>query len=166
MQEYYLGMLDKAHKLKLSAYYNEQAKNPNRKIQIPIKRIEGVNMPYLEIEMTDGTMCDIYNKPRLIKVLYVCYKHGKHDIYSLKETITCEYEAIVLSPILCDHPDYKPPDTGENEIICKPVNNSPKKPRSLLEMETESKIMQHSRTKVQKVYNICISFFPTNPSYF
>ncbi|XP_011343381.1 endoplasmic reticulum lectin 1 isoform X3 [Ooceraea biroi] len=150
MQEYYLGMLDKAQKLKLSAYYDEQAKNPNRKIQIPIKRIEGISMPYVEIEMTDGTMCDLYNKPRLIKVLYVCYKHGKHDIYSLKETVTCEYEAIVLSPILCDHPDYKPPDTGENAITCQPVSNAPKKPRSLIAMEVESLKMRQSRVNLQK----------------
>jgi endoplasmic reticulum lectin 1 len=165
MQEYYLGIWDKKQKQKLSAYY-EQSKKPNKKIQAPIKRIEGISLPYVEIKMTDGTMCDIYNKPRLIKVLYVCYKHGKHDIYSLKETMTCEYEAIVLSPILCDHPDYKPPDTGENQIICQPTENAPKKPRSLMAMEAESAKMRQSRVNLQKVYNICISFFPTNLFYF
>ncbi|KYN00008.1 Endoplasmic reticulum lectin 1 [Cyphomyrmex costatus] len=156
MQEYYLGTLDKAHRVKLSAYYDEQAKNPNRKLNIPIKKVDGINMPYVEIEMTDGTMCDLNNKPRTVKVLYVCYKHGKHDVYSLKETMSCEYEAIVLSPVLCNHPDYKPQDTGENQITCQPVDNAPKKPKSLMMMELESlKIRQQARDdKLQKVFAI------------
>ncbi|XP_011268782.1 endoplasmic reticulum lectin 1 isoform X1 [Camponotus floridanus] len=157
MQEYYLGTLDKAQKLKLLAYYNEQANDPNRKLNIPTKKIDGINMPYLEIEMIDGTMCDLNNKPRIIRVLYVCYKHGKHDVYSLKETMTCEYEAIVLSPVLCNHPDYKPPDTGENEITCQPVGNkTPKKPKSLMLMEYESVKTRHQQRddKQQKVYAI------------
>lgn len=157
LQEYYLGTLDKAYKMKLSAFYDEQAKNPNRKLNIPIKKIDGINMPYIEIEMTDGTVCDLNNKPRIIKVLYVCYKHGKHDIYSLKETVSCEYEAIVLSPVLCDHPDYKPQDTGENEITCQPVDKAPKKPKSLMAMELESLKMRHQQMrddKQQKVYAI------------
>lgn len=157
MQEYYLGTLDKAQKMKLSTYYDEQAKNPNRKLNIPIKKIDGINMPYVEIEMTDGTMCDLNNKPRIIRVLYVCYKHGKHDVYSLKETMTCEYEAIVLSPVLCAHPDYKPSDTGENEITCQPVDSAPKKPKSLMMMEQESLKMRHQQArddKQQKVYAI------------
>ncbi|XP_071636643.1 endoplasmic reticulum lectin 1 isoform X2 [Temnothorax longispinosus] len=147
MQEYYLGTLDTEQKAKLLAYYNEQAKNPNRKSNIPIKKIDGINMPYLEIEMTDGTMCDLNNKPRIIKVLYVCYKHGKHDVYSLKETMSCEYEAIVLSPVLCNHPDYKPQDTGENEITCLPVDNAPRKPKSLMVMELDSLKMRHQQAR-------------------
>ncbi|XP_014479624.1 PREDICTED: endoplasmic reticulum lectin 1 isoform X1 [Dinoponera quadriceps] len=157
MQEYYLGTLDKAQKMKLSAAYDEQAKNPNRKLNIPIKKIDGINMPYVEVEMTDGTICDLNNKPRSIKVLYICYKHGKHDVYSLKETVSCEYEAIILSPVLCTHPDYKPQDTGENEITCLPVGNAPKKPKSLMSMELESLKMRHQQTrdeKQQKVYAI------------
>ncbi|XP_029178279.1 endoplasmic reticulum lectin 1 isoform X1 [Nylanderia fulva] len=158
IQEYYLGTLDKAQKAKLSAYYDEQAKNPNKKLNIPIKKIDGINMPYVEIEMHDGTTCDLNNKARIIKVLYVCYKHGKHDVYSLKETMTCEYEAIVLSPVLCSHPDYKPQDTGENEITCQPVDNAPKKPKSLMLMELESIKTRHQQQvrddKQQKVYAI------------
>ncbi|XP_077259788.1 endoplasmic reticulum lectin 1 isoform X2 [Temnothorax americanus] len=147
MQEYYLGTLDTEQKAKLLAYYNERAKNPNGKSNIPIKKIDGINMPYLEIEMTDGTMCDLNNKPRIIKVLYVCYKHGKHDVYSLKETVSCEYEAIVLSPVLCNHPDYKPQDTGENEITCLPVDNAPRKPKSLMAMELDSLKMRHQQAR-------------------
>lgn len=150
MQEYYLGTLDTAQKSKLSTYYDEQTNDPNKKLNIPIKKIDGINMPYVEVEMIGGTMCDLNNKPRTIKVLYVCYKHGKHDVYSLKETMTCEYEAIVLSPVLCNHPDYKPQDTGENEITCQSVGNAPKKPKSLMLMELESIKTRHQQTRDDK----------------
>ncbi|XP_046739342.1 endoplasmic reticulum lectin 1 isoform X2 [Diprion similis] len=157
VQEYYLGTFDKSQKAKLSAEYDEHAKNPNRKAQIPVKKVDNINMPYVEIEMTDGTVCDLTNKPRMIRVLYVCYQHGKHEVFSLKETSSCEYEAVVLSPLLCTHPDYKPQETGENVIDCKPVDNSPKKPRSLVALEAESLKLRHEKVtdeKPQKVYAI------------
>jgi endoplasmic reticulum lectin 1 len=75
--------------------------------EVPVKKIDGLNMPYLQINMSDGTLCDLNGKPRLTRVLYVCYNHNKHDIFSLKETSICEYEVIVLSPPLCQHPKYK-----------------------------------------------------------
>ncbi len=81
--------------------------NPDFKSQIPTKKIDGVNMPYLQINMTDGTFCDLNGNNRMTRVLYVCYPLGKHEIYSLEETSTCEYEIVVLSPNLCEHPDYK-----------------------------------------------------------
>ena len=102
----------------------------------------------MEVEMTYGTLCDLNDKPRSTKVLYVCYENGKQDIYSLKETSTCEYEAIVLTPVLCRHPDYKPQDTGENEINCKPLENAPKKPKALAAMEIESLKLRHQKVSV------------------
>ncbi|KAK2575733.1 hypothetical protein KPH14_012121 [Odynerus spinipes] len=144
-QEYYLGLFEKSQSFKLSAEYSELEKNPNRKAEIPVKKVDGINMPYVEIKMSDGTVCDLNNKPRMIRVLYVCYQHGKHEIFSLKETSSCEYEAIVLSPLLCYHPDYKPQDSGENEIECRPVESAPKKPRALVAMEMESLKLRHQK---------------------
>lgn len=74
---------------------------------VPVKKIDGLNMPYLQVNMSDGTLCDLNGKPRLTRVLYVCYSHGKNDIFSLKETSICEYEVVILSPLLCQHPKYK-----------------------------------------------------------
>lgn len=71
------------------------------------KKIEGINLPYLEMNMTDGTMCDLTGRPRHTSVLYVCYNHGKHDFYSLKEVSSCHYEVIIISSLLCLHPHYK-----------------------------------------------------------
>jgi endoplasmic reticulum lectin 1 len=81
--------------------------NPDYRSQIPTKKIDGVNMPYLQVNMTDGTKCDLNEQTRTTRVLYVCYPFGKHEIYSLEETSTCEYEIVVLSQNLCNHPDFK-----------------------------------------------------------
>ncbi|XP_035732808.1 endoplasmic reticulum lectin 1-like isoform X1 [Vespa mandarinia] len=154
-QEYYLGNFDKSQNFKLSVEYDELAKNSDKKSEIPVKKVDGINMPYVEIKMGDGTLCDISSKPRMIRVLYVCYQHGKHEIFSLKETSSCEYEAIVLSPLLCYHPDYKPQDSKENEIECRAVDNTPKKPRALVAMEMESLKLRHQKdNKLQKIYAI------------
>ncbi|XP_017877902.1 endoplasmic reticulum lectin 1 isoform X2 [Ceratina calcarata] len=136
--EYYLGTFDRLQEMKLLAEYTEKEANRNRKTEIPVKKVDGINMPYVEVEMGDGTVCDVTNKPRKIKVIYVCYKHGKHELFSVEEPISCEYEVIVLSPWLCVHPDYKPQATGKNEINCHPIEKAPTKPRSLIAMEMES----------------------------
>jgi endoplasmic reticulum lectin 1 len=81
--------------------------SPDYKSQLPIKRIEGVNMPALQLNMSDGTLCDLNGEPRNTRVLYVCDARGKHELYSLEEISTCEYEIVVLSPLLCEHPDFK-----------------------------------------------------------
>ncbi|CAL7934550.1 unnamed protein product [Xylocopa violacea] len=156
-QEYYLGTFDKLQELKLLAEYTEREANPSRKADIPVKKVDGINMPYVEIEMGDGTVCDLNNKPRKIKVLYVCYRHGKHELFSIEEPSSCEYEVIVLSPWLCNHPDYNPQATGENEINCYPLKNAADKPRSLIAMEIESMKLRYQKVtdeKLQEVYAI------------
>lgn len=70
----------------------------------PTKKIEGMAMPYYEVTMTEGTMCDLTKLPRRSRVLYVCYPKGRNEIYSFKEISTCEYEIVVLSSLLCSHP--------------------------------------------------------------
>lgn len=57
-----------------------------------------------EVEMVEGTLCDLNNEPRFKRV---CYAHAKHEIYSLKETLTCNYEFVVLTPNPCLHPKYE-----------------------------------------------------------
>ncbi|XP_031845560.1 endoplasmic reticulum lectin 1 isoform X2 [Nomia melanderi] len=145
IQEYTLGTFNKLQEIKLLAKYDERDLKPNRKAEIPVIKVDGINMPYVEVEMGDGTVCDISNKPRKIKVQYVCYTHVRHDLFSVEEPKSCEYEAIVLTHLLCHHPDYKPHGIGGNEINCLPVDNAPKKPRALIAMEKESKILRHQK---------------------
>lgn len=144
-----MGTFQKVEEFHLFAEYELRDKT-SKKADIPVKKVDGINMPYVEIEMGDGTVCNLNNKPRKVKVLYVCYQHGKHELFSLEETSTCEYEIVVLSPLLCSHPDYKPQDTGENEINCLPVDNAPKKPRSLIAMEIESLKLRHQKVTVKQ----------------
>ncbi|KAJ2950200.1 hypothetical protein O0L34_g11561 [Tuta absoluta] len=141
-QEYYLGhwKIEKQMKFEADAAAAQEAKEPLKTI-----KVEGMPLPYVEMVMDEGTICDLSGKPRITRVLYVCYTHGKHEVYSFKETSTCEYEIIILSPLLCTHPQFKPKEVSENIIDCIPVGDSPKKPRNLLKQEVESmKLHQQS----------------------
>lgn len=135
MQEYFLGKWTKEKTTELSEKFAEAAKNGEKFKTI---RIDGVNLPYLEMEMSDGTMCDLNGQPRLTNVQYVCYPHGKNEVYSLKETSTCNYEVVILTPTLCLHPAFNPKEASDNAINCVPIDGAPPKPRSLLMMEVEN----------------------------
>lgn len=113
LQEYYLGRWNKDHfRVLVDKARTNSDEHTSSSVSAPVKKIDGVNLPYLELEMSNGTLCDLNERPRSTKLLYVCYQHGKHEVYSLKETATCVYEVIVLSPLLCAHPKYAPTDTG------------------------------------------------------
>ncbi|XP_049868358.1 endoplasmic reticulum lectin 1 isoform X2 [Pectinophora gossypiella] len=144
-QEYYLGHwgIDKQMKLE-----NEMKAAKEAKALPKTTKVEGTALPYVEMVMEDGTICDLSGKPRMTRVLYVCYSHGKHEVYSFKETSTCEYEIIILSPLLCEHPQFKPKEVSENIIECLPVGDAPKKPRSLLKMEVESLRFHHQSIRL------------------
>jgi len=113
------------------------------------KRVESMNMPYYELVMTGGTLCDLSGLPRKTRVLYVCYPSGHHEVFSLEETSTCEYEVLVLSPLLCKHPDYRAESAQEKEIRCVPQKNNEVKPRDLETMEKEN---DDHRTKYASAY--------------
>lgn len=100
------------------------------------------------MEMTDGTVCDLNNEARMTKILYVCFTHGKNEVYSLKETSSCNYEVVILTQALCIHPKYRPQETGENLINCLPLDESPKRPRSLMAMEVEGLKMRYQKLAV------------------
>lgn len=146
LQEYYLGKWNKQKTIELR---DKLEKSKDEKLRY--KRIDGINLAYFEVEMTDGTLCDLNNEPRVTRVLYVCYAHGKNEIYSLKETSTCNYEIVVLTPSLCLHPKYKLQETTENSINCIPLDNAPKKPKSLLAMEVESMKLRYQKLMVSSI---------------
>ncbi|XP_055711387.1 endoplasmic reticulum lectin 1 isoform X2 [Phlebotomus papatasi] len=141
-QEYFLGKWD----WKTETNKEESAEvNQENSDHLQYKKIDSLNLPYFEVEMGDGTICDLNNEPRVTKVLYVCYAHGKNAIYSLKETSTCNYEMIILTPNLCSHPKFRPQETGDNNINCYPVGTAPQKPRNLLAMEVESMKLRYQK---------------------
>lgn len=155
-------MLNETQKMKLTEIYAEREKLSNRKALIPMKKVDNINMPYVEVEMNEGTLCDLNSKPRKTKVLYVCSPDVQHEIYSLKETLSCEYEAVVKTSFLCRHPDYKPKTVRENDINCRPVDKTLKKPKSLMAMDIESMRLRHHKVTVISMIN---RNFPYNVSH-
>ncbi|TRY68484.1 hypothetical protein TCAL_01386 [Tigriopus californicus] len=136
--EYFLGRYN-------AEQYDLELKELKRDIEAgqarkpPKIKIETMNMPYFQLHMTDGTLCDLNGRPRQTRVNYVCYPAGHHEMYSFKESSTCEYDIIVLSPTLCQHLDYRPEESNEYSIECKPRNSkTPYKPRDLIQLEADS----------------------------
>ena len=74
---------------------------------LPVRDLDGVELPYLEVVMDGGTKCDLTGTPRRAHVLYVCQPEGRGEVYELKESSTCEYEVVVLTSHLCSHPRYR-----------------------------------------------------------
>jgi endoplasmic reticulum lectin 1 len=81
--------------------------------KLKYKKINSLNLPYFRVEMIDGTVCDLNNQAR---VLYVYLAHGKNEIYSLKETSSCNFEIVVLTPNLCLNPKYKIQESKDDAI--------------------------------------------------
>lgn len=105
IQQFYLGTFD------MGDYEKYEKQDEQDHLQADHKRplvtVDDYQLPYIEINMTGGTLCDLSNKKRMTRVLYVCVEGGKHEMYSIKETATCEYEVIAFSPMLCLSPDFR-----------------------------------------------------------
>lgn len=158
VQEFNLGKWDPPQMLHV---LNElKKKEPTENTQIPTKKIDGYNLPYIEVTMGNGTLCELNdNKPRQTTIFYVCYVHGRNEIFSFKESSICTYEVIVLTPLLCAHPKYKSYETGENNIHCIPDGDSPKKPRNLLKLNYDSRKLRAAALQEQ----VQVEFTPFVP---
>lgn len=139
IQEYILGYWDKNYYKEVLLEEAKLEEKRTKNSPAPVKKIDGTSFPYFEVLMSNGTRCELnQNRPRQTKVIYVCYIHGKHEVFSFKEISICVYEVVILSPLLCTHPKYKPQETGENQINCLPLEDNPKKPRNLMKMRKEA----------------------------
>ena len=104
----------------------------------PTKLIFGQHRPYIRVNMTLGTKCDLIDMDRSAQILYVCNEDShKHDLHSIREVSTCEYEVIVLTRSLCKHEDFKSKSDQEHVISCHPVDDSPAKPAAIQADEFE-----------------------------
>lgn len=145
VQEYFLGKYTMEKFAEMLAQEKKDIENDITR-HPPTKRIESMSMPYFELVMEDGTLCDLNNRPRRTRILYVCYPSGRNEVYQLKETSTCEYEVIVLTSVLCEHPAYKPAETSQHDISCRPIQpNSGAKPADLVAMEVEGVKLRNER---------------------
>ncbi|KAH8329438.1 hypothetical protein KR074_010632 [Drosophila pseudoananassae] len=133
-QEYYLGKWgdEKTEQLTKAS---EASVKEGTKPKYKTLKIDNTRYPYFEMEFSDGTMCDIIDAPRTTMVRYVCYPHGKDDIYSFKEISSCNYEAIILTSALCAIPGFHAEESKELSIKCFNSETEPHKPLSLLRAE-------------------------------
>ncbi|KAI7690253.1 hypothetical protein SSS_01331 [Sarcoptes scabiei] len=122
-RSFYLGYFDMNDYDRYEKLYEDNIKiDPLSKL--PRINVDDYQLPYIEVNMTDGTFCDLSNKKRYTKVLYVCVEDGKHELYSIKETTTCEYEVIAFSSLLCLSPKFKLKGPVENIITCHPIDKT------------------------------------------
>lgn len=138
-QEYHLGRYSMADFEKTEAQFMAKIKKyKSEGKKLPSVIVEGTSMPYIEFNYTGGTLCNLNNRERVTRVLYVCSENSKHELHSVKEIFTCEYEAIVLSPILCLHEDFKVSQDKEHQTKCYPVGPSTNgKPEDLAKFDDE-----------------------------
>ncbi|XP_060083802.1 LOW QUALITY PROTEIN: endoplasmic reticulum lectin 1-like [Ylistrum balloti] len=115
--------------------------------KIKIKKIDNIDLPYFEVNMTDGTTCDLTQQPRKSRFLYVCQPDGRGEIYEFKEVSTCEYEIVVLTAVLCSNPLFKPKNPPVSKIACHAVDGSPDKPTVLKQWDTEENNYQTQLNK-------------------
>lgn len=150
LQEYYLGRWSDEKQEKLAQKLAQDRKD---NVQFKTTKIDNVHYPYLELEMSNGTLCDLNNEPRTTKIRYVCYPHGKNAIYSFKETSSCNYEAIILTSALCMHPAFLPEESKEIPIRCFNSPTVARKPLSLLKQSLEDLQMTDLSSKIDIVAN-------------
>ncbi|XP_031435171.1 endoplasmic reticulum lectin 1 isoform X2 [Clupea harengus] len=137
IQEYYLGsILRKSSDPETESETGGESSAKDK--EIPTKNIEGQLTPYYPVKMGDGTACLLkQNQPRSTTVLYVCHPEAKHEILSIAEVTTCEYEVVVLTPLLCLHPKYRFKTSPVNAIFCQALAGSPLRPHRLSQLDQE-----------------------------
>lgn len=145
-QEYYLGIMEpeqiRAH---LEEYEKQRLELSRTGGAPPTILVNGHHKPFLQFNMTDGTRCDLTKKSRAARIIYVCNEEPKHELYSIKEISTCEYEAIVLSPLLCQHKDFKIDTYALKEIRCFSLDGAPKKPLKAIDYEADEELQRANK---------------------
>ncbi|KAG7462677.1 hypothetical protein MATL_G00187300 [Megalops atlanticus] len=143
VQEYYLGTMVKKSESPLPGADMEKteeadAEKTESEKEVPTKNVEGQLTPYYPVEMGNGTPCVLkQNRPRSTSVLYICHPEAKHEILSIAEVTTCEYEVVVLTPLLCGHPKYRFKSSPVNDIFCQALSGSPLRPQRLSQLDKE-----------------------------
>ena len=99
----------------------------------PLKPLTPANEPgmsridqALVANYTSGTLCDLTDRPRRTRVYFKCgdeleSSDKASSLESVSETSSCEYEAVLRSPILCKHAALRPKSTQEVHYVnCYP----------------------------------------------
>ncbi|CAH8544334.1 unnamed protein product [Dicrocoelium dendriticum] len=95
--------------------------------------------PYLLVNFTNGTPCDLTNFYRMSSVLYVCIEEEEGRIIQVSEVESCHYQLVFATRHLCGHPSFKLPKKSAASVPCLPHGTSPQKPTILTEFEKEQR---------------------------
>ncbi|XP_062346562.1 endoplasmic reticulum lectin 1 isoform X5 [Cinclus cinclus] len=148
IQEYYLGNMIMKNSL---SEPEEKANSKDGAKEIPTKNIEGQMTPYYPVELGNGTPCSLrQNLPRSSTVMYICHPEAKHEILSVAEVTTCEYEVVILTPLLCNHPKYRFRASPVNDIFCQSLPGSPLKPHNLEQLEKQQEMLKMPFRRVKE----------------
>lgn len=137
--EYYLG-----REVAGDNQFTRESKEEGEKeisTQVPTWHFNGYDYPYYEVLMVDGTPCDLRsNEPRTIRIMYICERdaHPVGTFLNIEEVTTCKYEAVVATQQLCQNKAYSIKENPIHTIHCYPEDDSPKRPKILLEHELAS----------------------------
>lgn len=148
IQEYYLGAVIKKSQTATAGTTQEEDKEKTKaeSKEIPSKNIEGQMTPFFPVHMGNGTPCTLkQDHPRTTTVMYVCHPEAKHEILTVAEVTTCEYEVIILTPLLCNHPKYRFRSSPVNDIFCQSLQGSPLRPQSLDNFEKQQEELTKSQ---------------------
>uniref|UniRef100_T1JB26 Endoplasmic reticulum lectin 1 n=1 Tax=Strigamia maritima TaxID=126957 RepID=T1JB26_STRMM len=152
-QEFLLGQFNAEDYLPTRADSREKISSKKDRKNIPTKKIESQSLPYFEIVMSDGTTCDLNNNARSAKILYICLPDSNNEIYAVEEVSSCEYEMIVLTSLLCAHPDYRLlKETIKHDIQCHSLKGSPVRPLQLEKIESENLRFMQKQKRLQTAY--------------
>ncbi|EGT57596.1 hypothetical protein CAEBREN_32256 [Caenorhabditis brenneri] len=123
--DFYLGNFDAA----LTA--SEHSKPQTR-------RIENEDYPYYSVTYNHGTTCDVTGKPRVTDVVYICVEKVQHKILSVTEVSSCHYEIVIMTDLLCRHPEYQLSEKKDHKILCwneDAKNEQEAKPKTLQRLD-------------------------------
>lgn len=85
-------------------------------------KVNGEDLPYLPVLYSQGTTCDLTGQPRVTRVLYVCYPTQREHIESITEVSTCKYDVVILTQLICSHPNFRGAKIAPHKIVCTSHN--------------------------------------------
>ncbi|KAK9874142.1 hypothetical protein WA026_002497 [Henosepilachna vigintioctopunctata] len=136
-KQYNLGKMDpKEQEIVIEKLRGEELEmQKNSSFNLPFKKFDNKEMHYVEITMSDGSSCEFdKNKFRESKIYYICDIEANHDIHSIEEVVSCKYEVVISTPLLCMHPKYRPRKIPKSVITCYAIGKSPRIPYNLVKM--------------------------------
>ncbi|ODV95367.1 hypothetical protein PACTADRAFT_75862 [Pachysolen tannophilus NRRL Y-2460] len=79
---------------------------------------------YISQFITDGTLCDITNKPRSTFIQYKCAKNSEYPkIEGIYEIRTCQYQIEISLPELCDDSFFESKRVQSYDIACNLIES-------------------------------------------